>query len=653
MLLVCGCGSDETVIGTGAGGGVPDEPPCPAGDLERADGSCQPPGIPPGGCAEGFVEGGDGCEPILPPGKCPAGFMAVPGDAECHEPMPCGEGTWGDIPTDPGTTEHVDPEYAGGDADGSAARPWPTIGEALGAAAPNAIVAVAAGTYEEEVVLDAPVRLWGRCPRLVEIVAQGPELVAVAVLADGVEVRGVSATGVGGGIAAIGASGVIVEGVHVHHTEAFAGVGVFETAPSSLTLRDSLVESCADTGLTLSGGEMIVERTLVRDPTTPVGNALRVVASPGRREAARASVTRSLFEDARLIAVYVAGAEASLHGLVVRDTRPGPTGEGGAALVVRDDPVSAVPTSATLVGSVVEGNHYTAVQGASADLVIERTVIRDTGVQPSDGTGGAAIGVLPIAGGPPTSLEVRESVLARSRFSGVLLAGAPAVLEAVVVREVGADAAGRFGRGVNVEVDPVTLAPASGTLRGVVVEDAREVGVALLGAEASVDGLAVRGVHAQESDGLFGRGISIGGALGAAAHATLSRVEVEGARDCGIHVAGADVSIHGARVLGTAAREADGAFGDGIAVDGEPGATTVALTGVHVEGSARAGVGNFAATVLLEGSSFSCNLVDLNGETLGLGFVFDDRGGNTCGCSPQPQPCRVLSSHLEPPSPPQ
>jgi hypothetical protein len=68
---------------------------CPAGSWLAPDGNCQPAGIPPEACAEGFVPTAEGgCEPILPEEPCPAGLMALPGETECHEVMPCGAGRW-------------------------------------------------------------------------------------------------------------------------------------------------------------------------------------------------------------------------------------------------------------------------------------------------------------------------------------------------------------------------------------------------------------------------------------------------------------------------------------------------------------------------------------------------------------------------------
>ncbi|MBW2457049.1 MAG: hypothetical protein JRI68_21215, partial [Deltaproteobacteria bacterium] len=207
-FLMCGCGGDEVEPGS-----TPEDectPPdrltddgrciepgvqndgCPAGTLGLDDGSCQPAGIPTEMCADGFEPAGQGCEPILPPEPCPKGLMALPGETICRSVMPCGSGKWGDLPVD-ASTEHVDASYAGGDSDGSAAKPWTTIGEALATAEPDVLIAIAEGSYAEDVVVSGKrVKLWGVCPEKVEVLGTGAELAAVVILAsaDGTEVGG-------------------------------------------------------------------------------------------------------------------------------------------------------------------------------------------------------------------------------------------------------------------------------------------------------------------------------------------------------------------------------------------------------------------------------------------------------------------------------
>ena len=137
---------------------------CPAGTLGWEDGSCRPAGVPPEMCLEGWVHDGDAaCDPILPVEPCPSGLMAVPGEATCHPVMECGSGAWGNIPVD-ASTVYVDAAYAGGISNGSDTQPFTAIADAIAAAPDGALIAVAAGTYDEVVVFNKPLRLWGVCP---------------------------------------------------------------------------------------------------------------------------------------------------------------------------------------------------------------------------------------------------------------------------------------------------------------------------------------------------------------------------------------------------------------------------------------------------------------------------------------------------------
>ena len=211
--LGCKPGSLARGDGTCAPAGLPADAPCPPGEALGEAGACIPAGVPPEMCGDGFLPDGDsGCDPVLPAEPCPPGLIAVPGDAECREVAPCGAGTWGEIPVEPGT-QHVDASYAAADGDGSAAKPWPTIQAGIAAAAPGAIVAVAAGSYAEDAfVHDKAVRLWGRCPELVEIVGTGVAFASLRIEdADGTEVRSLAIRGAQTGVAVTGSLEVLLD----------------------------------------------------------------------------------------------------------------------------------------------------------------------------------------------------------------------------------------------------------------------------------------------------------------------------------------------------------------------------------------------------------------------------------------------------------
>src|SRR5579859_5699714 len=174
FVAAAACGSSSG--GTGPVPTVdaaPDATPsgCRPGELQASDGHCEPAGIPPDRCGKGFEpDGNRGCVADLPGAACPSGTMAVPGETMCREVAPCGAGAWGDIPVE-SNTQFVDASFTG-TSDGSMKAPWRTIQQGIDAAASGAIVALAAGSYAENVTFRGalgsgkPVRLWGKCPSM-------------------------------------------------------------------------------------------------------------------------------------------------------------------------------------------------------------------------------------------------------------------------------------------------------------------------------------------------------------------------------------------------------------------------------------------------------------------------------------------------------
>ena len=157
-LTACGDDADQQPAGGGTGGD----------GGGGGDGATRPlAGVPEDACAPGFAPDGNmGCDAILPAQPCPRGTMAVPGETTCRPVAPCGSAPWGTIPVD-ATTQYVDQNYVGGSNNGSAQRPWITIGEAVSVASDGGLVAVAEGTNVEDVdIAGRSVRHWGRCPAI-------------------------------------------------------------------------------------------------------------------------------------------------------------------------------------------------------------------------------------------------------------------------------------------------------------------------------------------------------------------------------------------------------------------------------------------------------------------------------------------------------
>ncbi|MBW2528869.1 MAG: right-handed parallel beta-helix repeat-containing protein [Deltaproteobacteria bacterium] len=629
-LALVGCGddaADKPPDGSGGGGGGGAEPcpapnrlvgdsclepgvqddGCPAGMLGLDDGSCQPAGIAPDGCAEGFVHDGDaGCEPILPANPCPDGQLAVPGESECHPVMDCGSGKWGDIPVDAATI-YVDASYGGGTSNGSEAQPFTTIGDAAAAASGGALIAVAAGSYPADVLIEKPLRLWGVCPERVALVGQGTAVGALEIHtgASGSEVVGLAITSEANpaSIAVSGVEDVTLERLWLHDGSG-RGINVQnDLGPTSLTIRDTLIERSHDIG------------------------------------------------------VYVSGAEATLTGLVIRDTLPRQSDQtSGRGIAIVPDPSSNAPTTANVTGSLVERCHELGVYVSGSEATLTGLVIRDTLPRQSDLAFGRGIGIqLASSTGTSASVSISGSLIERSHDIGVFVGASQATLTGVVVRDTMPDASSQSsGRSIDIQPDPATGAPSTAIVESSLVETSREVGVFVGASEATLTGVVVRDTLPRTSDQGAGRGVHIQQDpwTGAPSTVRITGSLVERCHDTGVVLVGSQATLTGIAVRQTLAQASDGLFGDGIVIVSDDTLVTSSIESCLSEANARAGLSNFGAEVALGATALLCNALDLVGEPyLEQPFSFDDRGGNACGCDDAIDTCQAATAGLTPPEP--
>jgi hypothetical protein len=421
-------------------------------EVALPDGSCVRPGVPLDGCANGFVHDGQfGCEPVLPVDTCARGLMAVPGEAACRPVMDCGSGKWGMLPVD-ATTVYVDASYSGGDGDGSEAKPWPSIAEAVAAAPSDALVAVAAGSYAESIVLaDKPIRLWGVCPEHVTMESPGPpagcpaSTVCILRGADGSEVGGMSLTGAGAGIALSGSEEVFVDRVRVHDNAGRGINGENTLGSTSIEVRGSLIEQNEDFGVLGMGALVNLDSSVVRatQPNADGNNGLGVSIQvwcrdePGDQyceptSPGSGSVSNSLIEENHELGVLFMGAEASMEATVVRRTFPvdGPTGFGhGVAVQMAclDTPAglacdAAARSNVTITGSLIEDMLEAGVLILGADAALDRTVVRNTAVA-TDGRFGDGVAVVVSGPDVTASVAIDRSHVAHSARAGVAVFG--------------------------------------------------------------------------------------------------------------------------------------------------------------------------------------------------------------------------------------
>jgi hypothetical protein len=584
--------------------------------------------------------------------------MAVPGDVACREVAACGSARWGNAP-DEVSTQYVDAAYTGVDSIGTKDKPWSTIQQGIDAAAFGAVVAVAAGSYPENVVVsDSPVQLWGRCPAQVEIVGSAAEVGTVLLLqgAHGSSIRSLAVRGATNGIVSSGSQDIVADQVWIHDVAGQAFNGQNDLGATHVTLRGSLVERGRGYSVYTAGATLDVEASVVRD-TILVDDGIGVfgagvgalpAAAPGGHSALR--VVGSVIERNPTAGVAVIGSDAVIEASVVRAIVP-PQGARASGIAVQSAP-GAGRASATIRASVVEQSIGGGIYIAGSDAVIESAAIRDIGSDETGGGRGIGIEDEP-ASGERADVSVRGSLVARTTEVGVFVAGSTATMESTIVRDTHASPESSSGRGVGVQGNPMTGERATATIRGCVIARSTEAGIFVAGQEVSIEDTLVSDTQ-PTGELLSGRGIELRDDVdtGRPTTGAIIRSRVERSREMGIFILSSRVTVEATTVLNTLASAQRGAFGDGIAVVSGVLAAELTARDSRVEGSARAGVSNFGSVVALSGSVLECNAFPLDGESyLDQSYSFDDQGGNACGCGPETFACVASSAGLTPAQP--
>jgi len=648
------CESGELLLDDGGctTAGLPPDMQCPPGELPLDDGGCQPAGVPPEDCGPGFeTDGSGGCNAILPAAPCPKGLMAVPGDTECHEVAPCGSGDYGMIPgQEDATTHFVKADYPGNDSDGTHGKPWKHIQEGVDHAQSGAIVAVAAGSYVEDVLIKVkPVQVWGRCPAMVEVVGTGAAAATIDVRDDTASESGIHAlaiTGPGVGFGTRRASNVVVDHVWIHDT---MDRGIYARrllGPSSIKVSASLIETAKKVGVSLEGSDGTIEATAIRntqpieDGTWGEGIYVRVAFS---YERARLTLRGSLVEQNHEVGVYIAGSDATLDGTVVRQTQPDSDGIWGRGIQSDYDTEAHERPAVILHSSLVEQNHEYGVVAIGSDVTIEATVVRTT-EKGSSGPRGDGISMVEATADERSTLTLRSSLLDHNHYIGVHVRGSDATIEGTIVRETQPSSDGTPGHGIDI-VDGQGQR-SNVTLLASLVDQNHEIGVVVECSDATIEGTIVRATQPR-SDGTAGRGIEIQcafatsdpaevtliGSLVEQNHeigvieecskmtieATIVRTNqgrgieiqcpfgtknpmvtllgslVEDNHEQGVIVFGSIVTVKATVVRGTLPGS-DGSFGDGIDVTQAVKASTVDITSSRAENNARAGINYYGST---------------------------------------------------------
>jgi hypothetical protein len=476
---------------------VPRFDACGETEVPQLGGGCLSIGVRE--CSDGFAtDGRGGCAPVLPAEACGDGRLAVPGDTSCH-PLAddCGGGdAWGSIGSD--STIFVAAGSASG-GDGSRAKPFATITEAIASAASGATVAIAAGEYVESLAIDKPLTLHGVCPESVILRGADTSVPTLAITAQTTLER-LDVTGPAWGVSSSGP--LTLSRVRIHDT-GHSGLEAY----AKTTVTDSLFERNTDDAIYTEGAEVTVTRTAIRDvapsKTGKAGNGIHAEIQADPPLPAHVTVTRTIVERATEAGVAALASKVEIEGSVIRDTRVRPAdGKLGVGLYASNAPKSGAHAALAVRGSLIERNRRANVYAVGGDVTIATTVIR-AGLSRTD-TGPLGLGIEVVSG---VELAVSDSLVDANRYAGIAVYASHAVVDRTIVRETIPSSDGLWGAGIVSWFDAGRLSEV--TVRTSRIANNTQSGVVAGGGTLSLDGCAVVGTKPSLA-GLFGDGVFVG-----------------------------------------------------------------------------------------------------------------------------------------------
>ncbi len=382
---------------------------------------------------------------------CAEGYF--PDRGQCV-PEACGTGAWGALEVDDATV-YVDIEAPDG-GDGTAVAPLRSIQTALDLAGGGGggLVAVAAGSYPETLLLTwdhAGVNLAGRCRELVTIDAsvgdaQTPGIDIDAVFSE-VQVSGVSVVG-------SSFTGVQVRSGSTRLTEmrvaksAYVGIGVYRG--NNMATTNLVVDGCEIVGnhrLGIGVADITTEVTLVdtviRDSLPDQDGNVGFGAYVGNGAAMWAEGCELVGNTAVGIMADDPGTAVTLVDTMIRDTRPEANGTYGDGVEVVDG-ASLLATDCSIIGNTEMGMQ---IADPGTEVTLVSTTIRNT--QPNE-TGEYGYGI-EVQGG--ASLLARGCQLTDNTWVGIGIRGedSEVILLETEIRDTKPSEGGEGGYGIEVQ----------------------------------------------------------------------------------------------------------------------------------------------------------------------------------------------------------
>ena len=449
LMVVCGAtgcnGRDDPGVDAGADWGVlkcgaglvargpacvPVFDRCKAGEVALYGGKCKRVG-PPTSCQSGWklVTGG-WCEPLLPVAKCAKGSMAVLGQATCQPIMDCGSTKYGKIKVT-AKTIYVDRQYSKGDSDGSKAKPYQSIDDALAAAPSGAHIAVGAGEYQEDLGITKSVTLEGRCPQMVTVKGYKTDHIAtIQISTSDITLRGLTVTGIHIGVAVVSAANVVVERCSISDN---LSRGLAVQAKSEVTLRRSVVARNATRGVEVINSKITVEACTI-EGTRATKEKDGWMSWGLWVERGEVDVKDSLISANEIGGIGLLKTKGTMTRCLIRDTRD---------LLMKDATGHGVGiktnSSFSITRSLISNNRITGITVIDSSATLSESVVRGTLPRRHDETDGTGITVFTSRSTAPCKLVIKDSMISENSRAGVIhVNGGETSIEGSVISGTGA-----------------------------------------------------------------------------------------------------------------------------------------------------------------------------------------------------------------------
>jgi hypothetical protein len=204
-------------------------------------------------------------------------------------------------------------------------------------------------------------------------------------------------------------------------------------------------------GLVAFDSSLTVDRTVVRD-VQPLDDGINAygwsVLALSREGRASTTLRASLFERATEGGVVLFGADALVETSIIRDVNPSPSLERGVGLNAQTGETGE-PTLLTFRESLIERAHEQSLLVVGSDATVDGIVVRDTLPSALDGLYGDAVATVILDNGPPSATRVARSRIERSARAGIAAFGAHAELGSTILDCNGIDLNGEPYHGVD------------------------------------------------------------------------------------------------------------------------------------------------------------------------------------------------------------